>query len=275
MKDKRLEKEFEEYFQAVNIPNDITADAKAAVRPKRSIMPKIVKFASIAASIVLVFAVTLTIMFSNRFKKSDGEMSGTPSSPDYSGDLPNNGEPEAPGHSSGSSGGDGSFGPDLDSSSGSNPSYPFELYTDSDLVHSDISAYSLSSVDKSLKFIENFAYANNASVETCRASYIGGQLKLVRAQVSILNGLTRDDTTVFVEFTAENLVYDELADYYDGDIYSYYGAKYYLTQTTAENGEPEFKLHILYKGIKYYFNVHSSDEKAYEKYLQLVTNKNF
>ena len=34
MKDNRLENEFEEYFKGVNIPNDITADAKASMAVK-------------------------------------------------------------------------------------------------------------------------------------------------------------------------------------------------------------------------------------------------
>ena len=260
MKDKRLENEFEEYFQSVNISNDIIADAKASVKPKRNIMPKVVKFASIAASIVLVFAVTLTIMFSSNFRKSspDSDMSSNnaPSAPGHS-DESQDGETSAPDHSSGSAGGA--------------PFYPFELYTDSDIVQSDISAYSISSLDKSLKFIENFALADNAGVEYCTAGYDkSDKLVLVKAKVNIANGLNRDETTVFVEFTGQKSVYDKLAEYYDGKISYYRGAQYYLTRTTSENGEPEFKLHILYNGVKYYFNVHSSDESAYEKYLNLI-----
>ena len=243
MKDNRLEKEFEEYFKGVNIPDDITADAKRYVKPRRSIMPKIVKFASIAASIVLVFAVALTVIFKSDFNKaeqSDGAGSPSAGAPDLEGNSP-------------SAGG------------------AFEFYTDGDLTQMDVNAYSLSSLSSSLKFIENFALADNASVESCKAGYnTNDKLVLVKARVNISNGLNRDETTVFVEFTEENLVYGELADYYKGAIYYYNGAEYFLTATVAENGEPEFKLHILYKGVKYYFNVHSSDKKAYEKYLKLI-----
>lgn len=237
MKDKNLQKEFEEYFKGVNISDDITADAKAQVKPKRIIMPKIVKFASIAASIVLVFAVTLTLIFSSDFKKT----------------YPNDEMPNS-----------GAAAPD---------SSAFKFYTDSDLTQYNQNAYSISSLNYSLHFIENIAYAQNATVENCKAGYRSGKLALVTAEVSIVNGLNRDDTTVFVEFTDEKLIYDELADYYDGKAYNYFGAQYFLTETTDENGEPQFKLHILYDGVKYYFSVRSSDLKAYEKYLNMVTEK--
>ena len=258
MKDDRLEKQFEEYFKGVNISDDITADAKASVSPRRRIMPKIVKFASIAASIVLVFAVAISIIFRNDFNKgsSVGNSSGdsSPSAPE---------SPSEPGDSDPPAGG----APDFEGDS------RFVLYADSDINRVEVSAYSLTSLDTSLKLIENFALADNADVTACNAGYMGGKLALVEASVSLLNGFIRDETTIFVEFTESRLVYDGVADYYDGKLNYYYGAQYYLTSITGENGEPEFKLHILYKGVKYYFNVRSSDRYAYEKYLNLVTGK--
>ena len=256
MKDSRLEKEFEEYFKGVNISDDITADAKRYVKPRRNIMPKIAKFASIAASIVLVFAVALTIIFKSDFSKTspDNGALGGSGSLDGTENPPSSGAPDLEGNSPSAGG-----------------PVVFEFYSDDDLTQKDISAYSLSSLSSSLKFIENFALADNASVESCKASYnMNDKLVLVKARVNISSGLNRDETTVFVEFTEDNLIYSELADYYNGTIYYYNGAEYFLTATVAENGEPEFKLHILYKGVKYYFNVHSSDKKAYEKYLKLI-----
>ena len=259
MKDKKLEEEFDEYFKGVNISADITADAKKSVKAKRNIMPKIVKFASIAASIVLVFAVSLAVILRTDFNKVSDNNPSSGNTSDNEGDIPDNsgkpgGETNAPEAPDGSSSG----------------AVRFEFYTDDDLEESGRDAFSISSLDPALKIIENFALADNASVETCTAGYMDGELALVKAKISLRDGLTRDETTVFVEFTDKNLVYGELADYYDGEIYSYRGAKFYLTETIGENGEPEFKLHVLYKGLKYYFNVHSSDERAYEKYLSLV-----
>ena len=228
MKDDMLEKEFEEYFKGVNTPNDITADAKKYVKPKNKILPKFVKFASIAASFVLVAAIALTIALRADFKKTEN----TP--------------------------------PDASAPSG------FSFYTDGDLDTERANPYSLSSLDRALKFIETFAFADHASINNCEAGYKENELALVKADVSIINGLYRDDTKVYVEFTDENLIYGELADYYDGKKGTYRGAQYYLTETTAENGELQFKLHVSYRGVKYYFDVHSSDKKAYEKYLNLI-----
>lgn len=251
MKDDRLEKKFDEYFDGVNISNDIIADAKASVRPKRKILPKIMKFASIAASIVLVFAVAIAVMIRTGFNLA----------------LPDNGM---------ASGGNTPDTPPGDDAPGGAPpsgASPFELYTDSDLVQSYQSAYSISSLNSSLKFIENLAYSYNSTVEACNAGYKDGKLALVTAEVSILSGFNRDETTVFVEFTDEKVIYSGLADYYDGKVYNYYDAQYYLTKTTAQNGEPEYKLHISYRGVKYYFSVRSTDIRAYGKYLNLVTKK--
>lgn len=243
MKDDKLEKEFEEYFKGVNTPDDITRDAKKYVKPKRNVMPKFVKFASVAASFVLIFAVALTIILKADFNKADNDAS-TDSKPSQTPDI-------------------------SDSDNG------FKFYVDGDIETSDANEYALSSLNSALRFIENFAIASNANVEKCEAGYRNGKLALVRADVNLLNGLSRDETTIFVEFTDKNLIYRELADYYDGEIYSYRGLKYYLTEKTGENGEPEFKLHVSYNGVKYYFNVRSSDKKAYEKYLNFVFTGNF
>ena len=245
MKDNDLEKQFDEYFKGVNISNDIVADAKKPVEHKRKAMPRIVRFASIAASIVLVFAVALTVILKTDFNKV------------------------APGNSVGDSGasGDSTGSPDVSEGDASLVSY----YTDSDLEKSDANANSISKLNSSLKIIENFAMASNANVESCKAAYKDDKLALVIAKVNILNGLNRDETTVFVEFTEKNTVYGELADYYEPSVRYFDGNEYYLTQTVGENGEPEFRLHISYGGVKYYFNVHSSDKYAYEKYLYMVT----
>lgn len=230
MKDDKLEKEFEKYFKGVNTPNDITADAKKYVKPKNKFMPKFVKFASIAASFVLVAAVAVTFALKADFKGSNGIV------------------------------------PDGDASAPAE----FTIYTDGDLETEQASVYSLSSLDGSLKFIENFTLADNASVNNCEAGYKESKLALVKADVSIISGVFRDDAKIYVEFTEEKLIYGGLADYYDGAVSYYRGAEYYLTEGTAENGEPEFKLHVSYNGVKYYFYISSSDERAYLKYLKLV-----
>ncbi len=234
MKDERLEKEFGEYFEGVSAPDNIIGDAKNLVRPRRKILPKFVKFASLAASFVLVFAVALTIVLKTDFSRDE---TGQPPSGSTPGTLPDDG---------------------------------FKYYTDAELSTISANAYSLSSLNKSLQFIENFAIASNASVNSCETAYTDGKLTLAKATVSVLNGFSRDETEVFVEFTEKNLIYGELADYYQGSKRTYRGAEYYLTQSVAENGEPNFKLNVLYMGVKYYFDVTSSDETAYQRYLDLI-----
>ncbi len=66
MKDERLEKQFEGYFENVKVPSDIAEDAKRYVKKKSTFMPAFIKFASIAASIVLVLAASLVIVFNMR-----------------------------------------------------------------------------------------------------------------------------------------------------------------------------------------------------------------
>lgn len=66
MKDERLEKQFEGYFENVKVPSNINEDAKRYVKKKSTFMPAFIKFASIAASIVLVLTASLVIVFNMR-----------------------------------------------------------------------------------------------------------------------------------------------------------------------------------------------------------------
>lgn len=229
MKDDKLEKEFGEYFKNVNTPDNITGDAKKYVKPKNAFLPKFVKFASVAASFALVFAVAVTLFIRSYKKPSD--------------------ETETP-----------------------LPDAQYTVYTDKELTTETASAYSISQIDKSLKFIENFAIASNANVSLCEVKYNGGKLALAVADINVIDGFTRDETRIYVEFTEEKVIYDGLTQYFDGEIKNYLGAEYYLTESVADNGEPNFKLHVNYAGLKYYFDVTSSDETAYIRYLDLVVN---
>ena len=47
MKDKRLEKEFGEYFKGVQTPEGITDGAKKYVKPKRTFLPKFIKYSAV------------------------------------------------------------------------------------------------------------------------------------------------------------------------------------------------------------------------------------
>lgn len=255
MKDDRLEKEFDEYFKGVSTTNDVTADAKKFVK-KRKVMPKFVKFASIAASFVLVFAVALTVILKSDFISSSkkGAVGDNASAPGSSmGDSDASSKPGSPDYSDG----------DRDPSSGETEG--FKYYTDADLEKRDASLDD-TALPSSLNFIKNFV-KSGGTVDNCIASYLDGELTLFTAKLDmqiIDKGVYTHETDIFVEFN-KNLIYDELADYYNGQINYDNGTKYYL----KKNGE-ESKLVILYGGVKYYFNIRSDDENAYAKYLQWI-----
>lgn len=258
MKDNRLEKEFDEYFKGVSTTNDITADAKQFVK-KRKTMPKFMKYISIAASFVLVFAVTLILSLNLAFNKAN--------SADKS---EMNNSSAAPGNSSGGNQYDSSPGlsqdngtSDGDTSEGNAPSFNF--YTDSDLEERSVPT-PISSLHPSLKFIEDFDNATNASIQSRKAAYMDDHLVLFTAKLNIQVGMIyNDETDIFVEFTDSNLIYSGLADYYDGTLQTFKSAQYYLTRN-----DDGCKLLILHSGVKYYFNIRSDDENAYEKYLNWV-----
>ncbi len=224
MKDDKLEQQFKEYFNGVETPKNITGDAKKHVPEKRSALPRFVKFASVAASFVIVFAATLAVILRGNFP---------------SGPVPD----------------------ETDT--------PFTYYDAAELVRRDENAYSAAETHSSLKFIQKLA-VGNAAVGDCAAYYDGENLTLYEASVSLINGLYRHDTRVYVEFTQPRLVYSEVGDFYDGEKFSRGGAEYYITQDFADNGEPEYKLCILNGGVKYYFRILSADRAACEKYINMI-----
>ncbi len=228
MKDKKLEEKFGEYFKGVNTPDNITDDAKKYAVRKRAVLPKIVKFASVAASFVLVFTAALIII-----------LRGGITPPEKGGDS-------------------------------AVPPPALVTYGNGELEYREANAYAASDLELSLYFIRNLAVASNAGVNEMTAGYGADGLALVKADACLFNGLLRHDTKIFVEFTEENTVHEELEDYRHGVVYEYRGVTYRLTRTIAENGEPEQKLYFLYQGVKYYFNVTSADEYAHLRYLEMI-----
>lgn len=64
MKDKKLEEQFNEYFDGVKVPENITEDAKKYVN-KPAGLPRFVKTASIAASFLLCFVVAVALILNS------------------------------------------------------------------------------------------------------------------------------------------------------------------------------------------------------------------
>lgn len=154
-------------------------------------------------------------------------------------------------------------------SAGGDSSSSANVYYDDSLSGSDCSVYPLSKVNSSLKFLEDLNDKNYASVRNCVSYTADGELTLFTSNVSFLQDLRRYDSEIFVEFDKEK-TYSPLLNYTRGEKRAYNGCDFFITCGAAQNGEPEYKLFLNYRGIKYYFNITSSDEKAYLKFLQLI-----
>ena len=234
MKDRELEEKFEGYFEGVKAPENMTADAKKYVKPRRFVMPKftatqIRRLVYAFSGIVLVAMVSLLgVFYFNGFPRA-GENGSTSDAPDA-----------------------------------------VVIYYENELESTACSVSSLYEMNNSLKFLQDLDFKKNASVNNCTAYTANGKLTLVKSDLSMLEGLNRYETEIYVEF-AES-VFSPLQDYFCGEKRAYNGYEYYLTKTTAENGEPGFKLLVNKRGIKYYFDVTSSDEAAYEKFLKIILN---
>lgn len=141
-------------------------------------------------------------------------------------------------------------------------------YDASSLRFDEENAYALSKIDGSLTFIENLAYKSNADVRNAYTSHFAdNETAFAYAEVTIISDV-RYDAKIFVEFTAQT--FGPLVSYADGTAGIYRGISYYLTREVAENGEPVNKLLAEKNGVKYYFNVQSSDENSYIKCLDLL-----
>lgn len=162
------------------------------------------------------------------------------------------------------------FKPLFEADSGT-PQIEKDYYYSSSLTVENVDAYEVSKLSSALAPIEVLAIAPASTVEYCKAGYIGNDLALIEAGISLIDGVYRHETTIYVEFTESGLVYSELADYYKGERGNYNGAEYLITKTTLENGEPQFKLYVEYSGVKYYIDLRTSDENGYYKYLNVIT----
>ena len=252
MKDKKLEQQFNEYFDGIEVPANLAEDAKKFVKKpeKSSVLPRFLKIASVAASFIVCFAVIFALVL--RFNPPVGETNkgdGTASE--------DSNRPVPP--SSGDNG--------ADEPSASDPAY----YGTDDITFAYTDPYTISGGKTPLKFIEALALADNAYVTAQTATFEDGSEAFAYAEVTLISGV-RDETKIYVEFT--DGVYEELKAYREGEKINYGGITFYLTQETDDYGEPVSKVFTQKGGVKYYFAVTSSDTQSYIKYLQLIY-KNF
>ena len=221
MKDRELEKVFNGYFEGVNTPDNLTQDAKKQVKKRNAFLPAFAKYASVAASFVVVVAVGAVLLSrANLFNA-------------------------------------GSKAPEL------------LTYADEQLTKTETTAYELSEIDNSLKFIEELAYSENAAVYRVeRATFEDSTTAHVKAEFSLVTD-TRYDAEIYVEFA--EYAYAPLAEYTKGESGYYRGIDYNLICTTDEtSGELVTMLYAQKGGVKYYFTVLSSDSDSYKKCLELI-----
>ncbi|MDE7082384.1 MAG: hypothetical protein K2O89_01610 [Clostridia bacterium] len=228
MKDKRLEEKFEGYFEGVEIPALPNNIVADAKKSVQRRESKWPRFAKIA-SIAASFVLVFAVA-AVLIARADFSA--------------------------------------FDQSGAAGDGQTAKIYGVSEVEYIDADAYTLSSVDGSLKFIETLAYAGNADVRTAVTSHFAdGETAFAYAQVTLIAGV-RYDAEIIVEFT-EN-TFEPLTAYADGAAGNYRGLSYRLTKEIAKNGEPVNKLLVEKGGIKFYFNVQSSDENSYIKCLELL-----
>lgn len=243
MKDKKLEEQFNEYFEGAEIPEGLAKDAKKYVKkPVR--LPNFLKYFSVAASFLLCIVVAIMLIMRGPEKVTPPDSADIPSISDNNPSEPSEGQPQSPAQ------------PEI-----------VNYYSASDLTVNGVSAYSLSQNKPELKFLSRLALTKNADVTAYTAEFDGGQTAFIRAEITLVDG-GRDETEMFIEYAED--VYEPLKDYHTGKRLYYGNKEFYITSETAENGEPVSKVYTQKDGVKYYFSVTSSNIESYKKYLKLI-----
>lgn len=160
--------------------------------------------------------------------------------------------------------------PKLNNGQGANMS--ITTYDDSSLRAANASVHTLSKINKSLKFIEDYSFKKGWGVSNANVFAYEGKIALVSAYLTTRNNLSREETQVFVEFTQENFVYSQLADYKKGESKNYNGIEYYMTTFIGDNGEPTNRIYLYLNSVKYYFNIQSPNSNVHIKYLREIIN---
>lgn len=230
MKDKKLEEQFNEYFGGVELPEDIAADAVKQVKAQKRHSAASRIIKYCSIAAAVILCCTVTLVGLAR-----------------SGIFKQDDEASAP------------------PAVGGTPSYTY--YGDGELTYKALNPYAASGVHPSLEFLENLALYNNAYVKADECSFDGGERALIKADVTYVDG-ARYDAEIYIEFTDKR--YSPVSGYAEGTQGYYRGHEYFLTQETAENGEPVNKLYFEKDGLKYYLYVESSDSEAYLKYLYFI-----
>lgn len=243
-KDDKLERAFDEYFEGLELPEGLAEDAKKLNIKRKPLISRLTKYASALACALIVCIVAAVGIHSGINNVADDD--------DYGGSSGNSGAAD-----------------DLSESDGSALLYS-DTYSLSGLETSEFDAYTISQTNSALGIIEKFALASNANVTSCTGYSDGGELMLVKAEVTVISTYNQQ-TEIYVEFTEDGCVCEDLTYYYGGANYAY-GNVSYLYCETEDNGEPVRCITAEVNGVKYYIRVTSADTQAYLYYLELLNN---
>lgn len=240
MDDKRLQNEFDGYFEGVNLPRNITADAKAQVKSrKRDIRKWFLRLAPVAAA--FIFIVAASVAFVNRLSPFNGE--------------------------NGSDKFNGSDSADNDKDNGANTGYSY--YTIDELTAKHLDPYSAININ-GLGFAENLANAPNSNVNLT-AFYKSENLVLAQAEISILHNGYRHDAVLYVEYTDEYYCFEDLKDYITGEELPYRGYDL-IFNTSFDEGENVYTVYTYAGGVKYYLYLMTAEPNGYELYFDFLKN---
>lgn len=234
MKDeKKLQEEFDEYFGGVNLPDNMTADAKLHVkRRKNTGLIWLKRLAPIAAAAVLIVAFTV---FFNLAPRANGGSDGFDS-------------PQNQGNTS--------------------PQYSF--YTADKLIPENMD---ITVADKiaGLKFTEKFIFKKNVSASVTAYSDAAGRLIFAEINVSLIYNGYRHDGVIIAEFTDRYVCLDDMKDYLEGSNRTYYDMEY-VYNGGEDKGEPVHRVFACKNDVKYYISVTTAQKSGYMLYVDWIYN---
>lgn len=232
MDDKRLQTEFDEYFKGAELPANITADAKAQVKPRRRDIRKwFLRLAPVAAAFVLIIAASVAFM--NRF------------SPNGVGDSDSNNDNKGDATSK------------------------YHYYSIDGLKGGRVDPYSSTTI-KGLEFAKELAFSANSDIELT-VFYEKENIKLAKAEISLLHNGYRHDAVLYAEYTDEYECFEELEDYLTGKEQYYHGYSYIYNQKYDE-GENAYMIYMYTGEVKYYLSVMTSEPYGYLTYFDFLKN---
>lgn len=223
--DKKLKEEFDEYFKGVNLPDNLTADAKTHVKKHNKISFKwVYALAPIAVAAVLIigYAAYMNLIPGSGSSPMDGKDENT------AGDY----------------------------------------YSSQSLAKENLDINAASAM-VGLEFTKAFEYNRNVYADLFAYRSADSEIKFVEAAVTVLHYGYRHDAVIIAEFADKCL--EDKRDFLEGEEKSYMGNSY-IYNSGYDNGEPVHRIYTVYKNVKYYISVTTSEQAGYLVYLNLIYN---